>query len=156
MKNPANCKLPKKLSKLAALALEDLKKVERSRRYVVDMGAWHEPADENDGLCYVCFAGAVMAKTCKLDRNATEEAMLGGPESSKFQALNYLRTGNVEMAYRAMHGNGLPFDDNELVRAASLDRTVPPYVGVDEDKRGNRAWHEAMRVLVADLKLSGL
>lgn len=50
--------LPNKLSDVIMVALEDLVKAERSKRYKVNMDHWHAP----NGKCSVCFAGAVMAK----------------------------------------------------------------------------------------------
>jgi hypothetical protein len=56
-------KLPDKPSELIALALADLAKAERSKRYIVNMGFFHEPTNMN--TCIVCFAGSVMAGTLK-------------------------------------------------------------------------------------------
>lgn len=63
-----NTALPRKPSKLIRLALADLTRVERSKKYVVDMDHFHFPNFDPDRVtCSVCFAGAVMAKT--LDAN---------------------------------------------------------------------------------------
>ena len=51
--------LPKKPSALLRLALNDLAKVERDKRFVVNMGEWFL----SNGHCQVCMAGSVMAKT---------------------------------------------------------------------------------------------
>lgn len=64
-------KLPDKASDLLTLALNDLAKVERSPRYVVNMHIWHAP----NGACSVCFAGAVMAQT--LEASPSEGALPG-------------------------------------------------------------------------------
>jgi len=53
-----NANLPDKLSDIILIALEDLRKVERSKKYKVYMGVWHSP----NGVCSVCFAGAVMSQ----------------------------------------------------------------------------------------------
>lgn len=53
-------KLPGQPSKLIRLALSDLKKVERSKKYVVDMENWHLPIK---GKCHVCLAGSVISKS---------------------------------------------------------------------------------------------
>ncbi len=61
--------LPLLPSALLALALDDLIKVERSKRYMVRMGlAWHQPMIYGSkAVCSVCMAGVVMAKTLKVD-----------------------------------------------------------------------------------------
>jgi len=45
-------------------ALEDLELVEKDPRYKVSMNKWHVPSWPRDpaGECYVCLAGAVIAK----------------------------------------------------------------------------------------------
>lgn len=56
--------LPNKPSELIAIALADLIKVEKSKKFRVAMGAWHwTPPGSN--VCHVCLAGAVMACTLK-------------------------------------------------------------------------------------------
>ena len=87
-------KLPDKLSELTELALHDLSLCERSKKYMVDMGHWHEP---DRGLCYVCLAGSVMAKTLK---TPVESYRLPYhfDEENKLSALNYIREGEVDDA----------------------------------------------------------
>lgn len=53
--------LPDKPSELIRLAVADLERAEASPDYIIDMGCWHEPIP--NGLCAVCFAGAVIAGT---------------------------------------------------------------------------------------------
>lgn len=53
-----------KPSQLLRLAVEDAKLCEQDDRYYLDMDYWHEA---KDGLCRVCMAGAVMAKTQGVD-----------------------------------------------------------------------------------------
>lgn len=57
-------KLPKKLSALLRLAVEDAKKCEVDDRYRFDMTSWHTHLVwGSDSKCAVCMAGAVMAKS---------------------------------------------------------------------------------------------
>ena len=51
--------LPSKLSDVILIALEDLEKAEKSKEYEIDMDDWYKP----NGVCKVCFAGAVMAQS---------------------------------------------------------------------------------------------
>ncbi len=53
-------------SVLLAEALDDLIRAERSKRYTVHMGFWHDP-DLYDKTCAVCMAGATMAGKLKAD-----------------------------------------------------------------------------------------
>lgn len=89
-------KLPKTPSKLLAIALTDLVKVERSKKYVVAMNTWHLANDPD--RCQVCLAGAVMAKTLKADDQLTLEPDHFGINSEKLQAINYFRVGYIEQA----------------------------------------------------------
>lgn len=57
--------LPTVPSELLSVALIDLAMAEGNEKYVVDMGAWHEP--RSDGKCRVCMAGAVMAHSLKCE-----------------------------------------------------------------------------------------
>lgn len=65
----AKSALPDKLSALICVAVEDLRKVERSKFYTVDMEFWHSPDEADDGRCCVCLAGSVMAKTLRTKPN---------------------------------------------------------------------------------------
>lgn len=53
--------LPNKPSELIEVALVDYAKVKRSKKFVIDMGDWY--TRRGAGICHVCLAGAVMAKT---------------------------------------------------------------------------------------------
>lgn len=89
--------LPDKPSELIELALADLEKVEADREhYRVDMGAWHEP---KYGLCYVCLAGAVMAKTMNFSRIDSVDPVnsVHSPgDENKLMALNEFRVGMID------------------------------------------------------------
>lgn len=107
MKKPQKkpVRLPHKMSALIMLALGDLMKVERSKRYTVNMGIWHEPHGEEPseqtptGPCSVCFAGSVMAKT--LDAPITNTRFpenFSNHNNAALYALNSLRQGQVDSA----------------------------------------------------------
>jgi hypothetical protein len=103
MKTKLRSKLPKKPSKLIRLALRDLEKTEVDSNYCVYMPVWHQP-DGRSGVCYVCFAGAVMAKRFKLppdiDVSPASITRLGFTFEDRYrlQALNLFRTGSVAEA----------------------------------------------------------
>ena len=54
--------LPQKPSEWIRRGLEDLRKCEADDKYQIDMAYWHEHAPK-DGVCVVCLAGSVMAKS---------------------------------------------------------------------------------------------
>jgi len=91
--------LPDKLSDLIVLALADLVKVERSKKYEVNMGVWHRLRQELEGpRCAVCFAGAVMAKTLGAVWGDELDPKSFGVDMVKLYALNDVRCGNVASA----------------------------------------------------------
>ena len=97
-----------KPSELIRLAINDLVKIERSKRYAVDMSDWHVPVRKHD-TCYVCLAGAVMAKefAFPIDRRAAVGEYDGNYNWSygrgnfnarvarRLSALDQFRQGNV-------------------------------------------------------------
>ena len=86
-------KLPDVPSVLIKAAVKDTKLAEKSQKYEVDMGKWHEP----NGKCSICFAGSVMAFT--LNTHASNNLK---PEDfdldtcNKLLALDEFRTGYIE------------------------------------------------------------
>lgn len=95
-------KLPTKPSALIKLSLKDLAKIERSKKYAVNMGYWHAP--ENAGTrCEVCLGGSVLAKSLKVP---IYEQVLGceiidkfGDEiGNKIVSLDNFRRGNIGKA----------------------------------------------------------
>ncbi len=131
-------KLPKKPSALIRLALDDLRKVERSKKYVVDMGTYHEP--EYDG-CHVCLAGAIMAKTLKTPLTRTTGTGFY-TEGNKLRALDYLRTGQTYEAFWELSLSCQNF--------AKFDRDICNYTN-----RNKNEFHKQMRELARDLEKGG-
>lgn len=111
--------LPRKMSALIRIALKDLEKVERSRIYEVAMGDWHHPL--GDGKCAVCFAGAVMAKTCRFKKNdyVYPRRSSMGENLDQFFALDSLRQGEIRLA-----ASELRLSSNV---ALPEDRRITPY-----------------------------
>ena len=86
--------LPDKPSSLIRIALADLKRIEKDPRYRVDMTQWHTPTG---GLCRVCLAGSVIAKTLQSDSLKYVTAnYYSQRERLKFYALNEFRLGNIQ------------------------------------------------------------
>jgi len=86
-------KLPKKLSDLIVVALEDMEKCEKNSDYKLDMTwAFHE---RRGPVCSVCFAGAVMAQTLGADINASAVGThdFGQHNKVRLVALDNIREG---------------------------------------------------------------
>jgi hypothetical protein len=130
-------KLPKKLSACVKLALEDLAKVERSKRYEVHMGYFHEPDTFEFGndKCVVCFAGAVMAKSLGTspDRCVVPDSF-DDYNQVRLKALDELRSGDVEYALGYM--------------GIRIKNTYVPIPRYDEDRKGfKRGMRKVIKVL---------
>lgn len=107
-------KLPKKLSDLIVVAIKDLKAVEKSKTYEVNMSQWHTAYERPKvgtpaTKCSVCFAGSVMAKSMKLN----PETQINDPDyfsahnRQRLYALDTLRSGDVEKALDQI-GDSMP------------------------------------------------
>lgn len=144
--------LPRVMSKLIVLALNDLKKVERSRRYRVDMAIFHAPTMFTGTLaaplkCTVCFAGAVMAARLGAPRDEELYPDDFKGNAAQLQALDHLRRGRVGLAAESLGRSG----GKAMAIASRFDRDVPNYT-----PRTRKAFHTAMRKLARDLKAVGL
>lgn len=89
-------RLPDKIHLLIDVALNDLSKVRRSKRYEIDMGSWHRGGEK---VCTVCLAGAVMAKTFRVDPTMQivdpDEIDIHPDDQRKLHALDFLRGGDI-------------------------------------------------------------
>lgn len=104
--------LPTKLSAVTRVALEDLKKVEKSKNFVVNMGTWvnkrfvwDNKVKEDRKVCEVCFAGSVMAKEFGVEDIYTPGYLsdtVHKKDIDAFYALNCMRLGNVTGALSTM------------------------------------------------------
>lgn len=128
--------LPRVPSKLIYIALADLAKAEKSKKYMVIMGIWHWPTID---WCAVCFAGSVMAFS--LNADPTDSL---GPSSmpanyDQLLAINFLRVGGVFHAYRQLGLQG-----------ADLNTNIRPY------KDNPDGFRRDMKNLAAKLEREGL
>lgn len=94
--------LPDLLSDLLVVGLADLKACENDADYRIKMTDWHKPIEH--GLCEVCMAGAVMAKTLgtNIGEAYTPFQEMFGANSKKLMAINEVRAGNVRSALRLL------------------------------------------------------
>lgn len=135
--------LPEKPSDLIELALKDLAKVERSKRYVVDMNyAFHSGSKD---LCSVCLAGAVMAMSLNISPETGQDPDDFPPdERDRLNALNSFRMGYVDSGICTM--TSLEDDYPDL----GMDHPIPKY---RQDQLG---FKKAMAELAVDLRAKGL
>lgn len=110
--------LPACLCGLLRRAVEDAMAVEEMPGYKLNMGVWHMP----NGVCQVCMAGAVMARTLKVERDSEcEPTDLSQGIAQKLYAVNCLRAGNVLGAFGYLHRfcpGGLPANQNVAMHTA--------------------------------------
>ncbi len=138
-------RISKKPSRAISQALDDLRKVERSSKYEVDMDIWHGGRDLDDEFgdrkCTVCLAGAVMAKTLKkpMDQDVVPENF-NKEVRKQLIGLNQFRIGLVTSGLRSF-GIKKP--------TSTLDRDIEDY---DIDRR---QFYRDLRKLAIDLKKAG-
>jgi len=85
--------LPDKLSDIILIALEDLRKAERSKKYKVNMNIEHRP----NGVCQVCLYGSIMAQCDGVDETMTVGLDdFSNRECYIFDALDWLRQYDFE------------------------------------------------------------
>lgn len=137
-------KLPNKSSRLLTVAMADLAKAERSRKYIIEMMNWHHPIKfgENKGKCAVCLAGAVMAYSLKADHGQTTNP-ISFEESNKLLALNYFRQGQVS--------RGLTMMGVECETSWPLD----PEIRVTDYEKDSKLFKLDMKRVIRSLKEMG-
>ena len=131
--------LPDKLSALIKVGIRDIKQCERDPQYEIHMYAWHEPAGN---VCYVCLAGAVLAKSLGVSPDTYSCGMdLGDEVVRKTEALNEVRTGNVSGAICAL---------TDCSNGEQFNRPITHY------KSNPARFKSEMLQLAADLEAAGL
>ena len=138
--------LPDNPSDLIEMALADLRKVERSRLYTVNMATWHTPANRR---CHVCLAGSVMAMTLGASpKDEVDYTEYGEEVSRKLDALNDFRRGRV--------GEGLltmGFRDHPMA-CEFFEMPVNGYSTRTWGRRGR--FHADMQMIAVHLRENGL
>jgi len=95
--------LPKKPSKLLTVALEDMGKARRSRKYILDMEDWHVPGYASGKPCEVCVAGAVMALRLGADPKKDYYDDDFGPDNGdRLCAIDLFRNGAIRSAFESL------------------------------------------------------
>lgn len=105
--NKKRIMLPSKMSALLEMALKDLLKAEDNPKLKIDMKVWHTPL--NDGkksYCAVCLVGSVLVSKKMIHRGKvyySDSGLISKGNEAKLDAINALRTGEIQEAYDYMH-----------------------------------------------------
>lgn len=137
-------KLPDKLSELIRVALDDLEQVEHDPNYRVDMNDWIR-YNKTDDVCEVCFAGATMVKTLKLD-HTVQFGLLSPDTMRKMESLDWVRCGSVRTAVQRFMD--IPFSDYayyQIEHVSVVDYDLHPDI-----------WRIQMHVIANYLERNGL
>lgn len=100
--------LPRLPSLLIQIAVADLRKAEKDKRFKVDMSIFHTTRSQNDKVCCVCFGGAVMAGTLKCGPELNELAAfakIGKINKQQIYALDCARCYNAVGCVSAVTGH---------------------------------------------------
>ena len=90
--------LPDRPSLLIALALDDLELARQDPNYEINMADWHVP-NHAKGTCEVCLAGAVLAKTLRIEKSTDYISLsFTNGNGEKITALDYFRSGYMNEA----------------------------------------------------------
>jgi hypothetical protein len=149
----------KKLSTLLRLALKDLARAERSKRYVINMGTWHEPVQAYDastgscqetGKCQVCLAGSVIAGTLNADLSECVEPCdyeVGRDCTTvnKLYALNSIRQGHIQSALQSIG----------RLKMWHAHKTLPSSIDVTKYESDPKLWRRQMNNIIKLLKRHG-
>lgn len=122
--------LPTCMCGILRRAVEDVMVVAKMPKYRISMASWHEP----NGVCKVCMAGAVMARTLRADRKYVYEPSDFESEEYALYAVNSMRVGDMVGAHWQIYGRGVTPSASEMAamgRARDLIRT-------DYDKHEDR------------------
>lgn len=90
--------LPNSIPALIEAAVADAKRVQRSKRYMLDMGVYHEP----NGKCRVCMAGALLISRGVSDKIEVWPDQFDRATERKLRAIDFVREGDVISAYNEL------------------------------------------------------
>ncbi len=143
-------KLPDKLSSLITVALKDLERVERSKKYKVYMENWHVP----NSHCSVCLAGAVMSRVVSPKQRVGYLEIFDNLLWNKFNALNYIREGRVRSALEMLN---VPLLYNYYDGCVSFNgQRIDARIDVTTYWVDRKQWHLDMKKIVKLLRRVGL
>ncbi len=133
--------LPRVMSELLEIALEDLRKCEADPAYDIYMGDWHRP---KNGVCWVCMAGAAMAERLGVSPEEEVSPHKCGAYMPQLAAIDNLRTCDIFDAADDLGIERTP----EMVELAETYRWYPEY--------GGDNFYPFYESMLSDLKAAGL
>jgi hypothetical protein len=157
--------LPKKLSSLIGIALRDLRKAEKSDKYIIAMeSTFHLPTTvtctANDGelliseqdACIICAAGSVMAFSLNTGIGMEKTPSDFAGNTHQLQAIDSLRMGHARIA---MDDLEMPYDDDlkmpyDYEKLRKCEMRIPDY-----NRDNPESFHKAMIKFQAKLKKAG-
>lgn len=122
-------KLPDTLHELLEVAIRDLKAVDKSEDYEIDMTVWYHTNDK----CKVCMAGAVMAKTLNFGPESFDLGDIWDEEGEKFMIIDDLRLCNIEISYNRLYNEQLSFQMKQEIR--TFQASLHSHLGFGENNR---------------------
>lgn len=134
--------LPDKPSELLTIALESLDEVKRDKRYVIDMASWHTPSGD---VCYVCLAGAVMARKLNVPFNRyVLPSYFDDDTYAKLQGLDKIRDGRLRLAFNYMQ---IPINKLTAELEEKYESCNMPWYGYNSS-----LWRKKIKSLIKDLR----
>ena len=118
-------KLPSTMHGLLSLAISDLKKVKEDKKYIINMNHFHKYKKSVD-KCEVCMAGAVLAKTLKIDYKSMSNI------SDNIRSIDLMRIFNFVGAYKRI------YNKNPLILTDKLIKLQHYYSTKVRKKMGNK------------------
>ena len=135
-------KLPKTLSGLLRVAVEDVQKCEsQPDKYQLDMAVWHIP---RCNVCMVCMAGAVMAQRLGVKDNVTVTPSELGEAWEGLLSIDEMRVGEFWDAVGIMGIEDMTESQKEAVDAC-VEHLAPYEEDIDSyddgTGPGHAPWH---------------
>lgn len=141
---------PDKLSDLIELAIKDLKAAMNDPYYIIDMCEWHSSLE---GICSVCFAGSVMAKTLKKSRfHDLFPHHFPREWQAAFDALDEVR--DYDLKHSCEH-IGLKISDDQIIKIKDAVTSEVKEWGIPFKEESN-LFIKSMHIIAAELRKIGL
>ncbi len=153
-------RLPKKLSSLLELAVNDAQAVLRRKNFSFNGGHWYTK-EKASGRCQVCLGGAILARsgaelseydgTCEAGPGASD---LPSDVTSKLWSINEMRIGDFSTAYAELSSNEPSEKAYHALQSAS--GIVQDSFRYNQGLLGGRAEWKAYRKAIKILRGAGL
>ena len=132
MYNVKKPKLGNKPSQIINQAVKDLKAVEKSKKYRVNMDVFHQQGYKTEtDVCVVCFAGAVMARAGNDPKADLAPHCFDDVTAGKLRALDSFRAGSITEGLEKMNAKIPLLLRGNVEDGGYMSVEITPY---DEDK----------------------